>query len=282
MSHTELHPRLVFDLAARQQVFGLGNIIEIPAGKEEFWDWYASVIRCGRPYELRPVVDVPEYPPASKKIALWFSGGVESTYTLAQIKHMDPVILRIEDFDLFGSEHRKIGQIHFLCAAIAASLGFELTYLGVERNDLLLANNPFSRLYVERSESFIHAWSLYQPEHRLASACCHLYKEEIIQWLVGQRLKITGTCDRLTGGCWCGDCYKCFEAFYAAKAVGVDLGIRLKLQAFDRYYSEYRRYLDSGFTDNFNNAYQFYVRLQIMYHLRFEPELDCLREHALK
>jgi hypothetical protein len=274
----DLHPRLAFDLAARKQVFGPETIIKIPAGKEEFWDWYASVVRCGREYELHPTVGVPDYPPVLSEVALWFSGGVESTYTLAQIKELHPVILRIEDFDLFRGEHRKIGQIHFLCAAIAASLGFALTYLGVERNDLLLANNPSSRSYVERSESFVQAWSRYQPEHRLASVCSHLHKEEIVKWLDVQGLKITGTCDRLSGGPWCGECYKCFEAYYAAKAVGVDLGIRLKRHAFDRYHGEYKRYLDSGFTNNFNNAYQFYVRLQIMYHLRFEPELDCLSE----
>ncbi len=274
-AQNDLHPRVEADLRARQQVFGDEGLIHVPAGSESFWDWYAAMIRCGRPYRLILLDDVPPYPPPTRQHALWFSGGVESTYTLEQIKHHSPEILRIEDFPVFFGEHRKIGQIHFLCAAIAASLGFTLTFIGVERNDLLLAHNPFSRRYLERSPAFVEAWSGYQPEHQLVSVCSHLHKEEIISWLDKRELKVTGTCDTYRGGRWCGDCYKCFEAFYSAKAVGVDLGIRLTRRAFDQYYSEYKRFVESDFTDNFNNAYQHYIRLQIMYHLRFEPDVDC-------
>ena len=220
---SDLHPRAAFDLHARQQVFGLDPVIQIATGSEPFWEWYASTIRCGRPFELRPVSDVPPYPEPARELAIWYSGGVESTYTLAQIRHLDPVLLRLEDFPVFLGEHRRIGQIHFLCAAVAASLGFRLTYLGVERQDLLLAHHPFARGYVERSPAFVEAWSAYQPAHRLATACGHLAKEEILRWLCERRIPITGTCDRPHGGRWCGDCYKCFEAYYTAKAVGLVL-----------------------------------------------------------
>lgn len=266
---------MAFDLRARQQVFGAAEVIEIPSGCEGFWDWYATTIRCGRPHRLKAVRDVPDYPEPTREVAFWYSGGVESTYTREHIASLNPVILRIEDFPIFNSEHRKIGQIHFLCAAIAASLGFRTTYLGVERHDLLLAHNAFSRKYLERSEEFVRAWSLYQPSHQLKTVCGHLHKEEIIRWLHERGIKITGTCDRLRGGLWCGDCYKCFEAFYTAKAIGVDLGIPLTRRGFEEYHAQYRRYVESDFTDNFNNAYQHYVMLQIMYHLRFEPEIDC-------
>jgi hypothetical protein len=185
------------------------------------------------------------------------------------------VRLQIEDFPVFASEHRKIGQIHFLCAAVAASLGFRRTYLGVERQDLVLAHNEFARGYVERTPDFIAAWSAYQPEHELVTVCGHLAKEDILRWLCERGIPITGTCDRLRGGRWCGDCYKCFEAFYTAKAVGLDLGFRLSRRGFDQYHGEYRRFVESDFTDNYNNAYQHYARLQILYHVKFEPEGDC-------
>jgi hypothetical protein len=275
MTYSELHPRVAFDLRARQQVFGDESVICVPSGSESFWNWYAAMIRCGRPFRLALSDDVPPYPQPTRQQAIWFSGGVESTYTLEQIKHLNPDFLRIEDFPVFFGEHRRIGQIHFLCAALAASLGYATTFIGVERNDLLLAHNPFSRRYLERSPAFIEAWSNYQPKHKLVSVCSHLHKEEIINWLHERRLKVTGTCDKYRGGRWCGDCYKCFEAFYSAKAVGVDLGIRLTRKAFDEYYSEYSRFIESGFKDNFNNAYQHYVRLQIMYGLSFEPDVDC-------
>lgn len=275
MSQNELHPRALSDLSSRQQTFGDETLIHVPMGSEPFWDWYAATIRCGRDYRLVSTDGIESYPAPHRPYALWFSGGVESTYTLEQIKHQNPDLLRIEDFPVFLGEHRKIGQIHFLCAVIAASLGYAVTFIGVERNDLLLANNAFARRYVERSSAFVEAWSEYQPAHKLVSVCSHLHKEEIIRWLNERQLKIIGTCDLYRDGRWCGDCYKCFEAFYSAKAVDVNLGIHLTRRAFNEYHSEYRRFVESDFTDNFNNAYQHYTRLQILYHLRFEPDLDC-------
>jgi hypothetical protein len=275
VSFDHLHPRVVFDLNARSQVFGPDAVIEVAAGSEEFWNWYARTVRFGRPFQLVPVADAPPYPAATRGTAIWFSGGVESTYTLEEIRSTDPVVLRIEDYPVFESEHRRIGQIHFLCTALGSALGFSRIYMGVERNDLLLANNSLSRLYVERTPAFLEAWSRYQPDHAAVSVCGHLHKEEIIRSLYERRLAITGTCDRYRGGRWCGDCFKCFEAYFSAKAVGIDLGIRLTPRAFSEYHGEYRSYLDSGFTDNFNNAYQHFLRLQVMYHLKFEPQRDC-------
>jgi hypothetical protein len=262
-------------LRVRQQVFGPDEVIDIAEGSEEFWRWYAKTVRFNRAFRLSVCADVPPYPPSTGKSAIWFSGGVESTYTFEQIRHLQAEILRIEDFPLFETEHRRFGQIHFLCAAIASDMGYSYIYLGVERSDFLLAENPFSRQYVERSCGFLKEWSRYQPEHRLVSVCSELHKEQIIEWLFARNIPITGTCDRYRDGRWCGDCYKCFEAFYTAKSVGIDLGIPLRRRAFAQYYGEYRRYVDSGFTDNFNNAYQHYLRLQVMYHLKFEPDLDC-------
>jgi hypothetical protein len=269
-----LHPRLAFDLRARRQVFGDGDEIEIPAGSEAFWRWFAGTVRCGRRFRLVPRTGVPEYPPGDGRCALWFSGGVESTYTLEHVRSESPVLMRIEDHPIFSGEDRSIGQIHFLCVALSAAKGFGRTYLGVERNDLLLAANPHAQRYVERTPSFLAAWSRYQPGHRASSVCSRLHKEEIIRWLHARRIAITGTCDRPNAGRWCGNCYKCFEAFYTAKAIGIDLGFALTAGGFDRYLAEYRRYVASEFADNYNNAYAHYVRLQITYGLRFERDHD--------
>lgn len=272
----ELHSRMSFDLRTRQQVFGPNEEIEVAAGAEDFWNWYASTVRYGRPYRLQSVIGIEDYPPATRDCALWYSGGVESTYTLQQIKERNPVLLSIGDYAVFDGPHRRIGQIHFLCATIAAILGFRTTYLGIERTDLLLAHNELSRRYLERTAEFTVRWSSYQPEHALRTVAGHLHKEEIIRWLVERNIPITGTCDRFRGGRWCGDCYKCFEAFYSAKAVGIDLSLPLKREAFHRYYQQYRRYVESGFTDNYNNAYQHYARLQITYGVVFDPDADCI------
>jgi hypothetical protein len=247
-----------------------------------FWRRYAEFVRCGRPVEITGQPGYEPYAPATRGPALWYSGGVESTYTKAVLDEqgISPALLHIEDFPLFTGPDRRIGQIHFLCAAIASSLGYGPVYLGMERNDLLLGATPFMRGYVERHPFFASWWSEYQPEHQVITLCGHQHKEEIIAWLHERSIPVTGTCDRLRGGAWCGDCYKCFEAFYSAKSVGVDLGIPLARSGFDRYYGEYRRYLDSGFADNFNNAYQHYVRLQISYGLTFDPRSDC-REDAM-
>lgn len=267
------HPRVLLDLRARQQVLGQSEEIEVPRGAEPFWSWYAETARFGRPFRLRPV-DAPPYPPGDGRVALWFSGGVESTYSLDELRPLNPVLLKIEDYPVFQGEHRRIGQIHFLCAALGSAAGFCRVFLGVERDDMLLSNNPQARRYLERTPVFLDAWSRQHPEHRVDSVCRHLYKEQILLKLRERSLQITGTCDRYRGGRWCGECYKCFEAFYTAKAVGLDLGIRLAGASCARYMEEYRTYVASEFRDNYNNVYQHYARLQIVHGLRFEPERD--------
>ena len=267
--------RAIFDLAARRRVFSKTEVIEVPAGTESFWGWYAKKVRFGRSFRLVPVADVPEYPAPTRRCALWFSGGVESTYTLECIRSLRPDLLSIDDFAVFTGPDRRIGQIHFLCAVVGASLGYERIYLGVERNDLLLSRDARACQYVERTPEFLSAWSSYQPSHRLLSVCSFLQKEEIIQYLHENGIRITGTCDRLDNGAWCGDCFKCFEAFYTAKAVGIDLGFRLTQAGFERCYNEYHAYVESQFRDNYNNAYAHFVRLQLFHHVTFDCASDC-------
>ncbi len=267
--------RLKIDLDIRQQIFNGVKTIRIPAGSRMFWSWFCGIARNGCAVELSEYPCDHHYPPVGRAVALWFSGGCESTYTLDVIRELDPDLLRIEDFELFESEHRRHGQIHFLCAAIAAALGYRTTYLGVERNDLLLPRIGRGGQYLERSAAFLDAWSAYLGDRSLLSVCRDFTKEEILQKVAERGLRLTGTCDNRKDGNWCGDCFKCYEAFYAAKAVGVSLPISLKVAAFDRYNSEYRNYIASGFRDNFNNAQQFFLRLQVIYGVRFDREADC-------
>ncbi len=251
----ELHPRTLADLEIRRQIFNGGKAVEVPRGSEEFWNWYAQTIRFGDEFELIPVDGIADYPPPARKTALWYSGGVESTYSLQMLQDQNPDLLSIHDFEVFTGPDRKVGQIHFICAAIAAGLGYETTYLGMERDDFLLAKSRKAQGYVERHPSFAARWSAYQPGHQLRTVCGDLDKEEMILWLSRNGVKITGTCDNFDDGQWCGECYKCFEAFYFAKAVGADLGFRLSRSHFGDYYGKYQRYVSSGFTDNFNNSY---------------------------
>jgi hypothetical protein len=267
--------RLHIDLDVRRHVFAGATSISVPRGSRSFWSWFCSIARRTERVSISEHECAHAYPAATRRVALWFSGGCESTYTLAEIRPAEPDLLRIEDFDLFEGEHRRFGQIHFLCAGIAAALGYRTTYLGVERHDLLLPHTPAGGRYLERSPEFLDAWSAYRPENALKSVCRHLAKEEILRSVVQRGLPITGTCDRHKDGRWCGDCFKCYETFYTAKAANVSLPIRLRAEAFDRYQAEYLRYLRSGFVDNFNNAQQYFARLQIMYNIRFDREADC-------
>ena len=273
----ELHPRTLVDLEIRRQVFNGGRVIEVPRGSEEFWSWYASTIRFGDEFEIASVDGIVDYPAPVHKVALWYSGGVESTYSLQILQDRDPDLFSIDDFEVFTGPDRQIGQIHFICAAITAGLGYQTAYLGMERDDFLLARCRKAQHYVERHPIFAARWSAYQPQHQLHTVCGDLDKEEMILWLYKNGIKITGTCENLDQGRWCGECYKCFEAFYFAKAVDIDLGFKLSRAHFGDYYGKYQRYVSSGFTNNFNNSYHRFARLQIVHQVKFEPDLDCDR-----
>jgi hypothetical protein len=273
----ELHPRTLTDLRIRREIFGEQRAVEIPRGSEEFWTWYARTIRFGGEFELVPVDGMPEYPEPAREAVLWYSGGVESTYSLQLLRNQNPDLLSINDYEVFTGPDRKVGQIHFICAAIAAGLGYRTIYLGMERDDFLLSRSRKAYGYVERHPTFAARWAAYQPDHELRTVCGDLDKEEVIRWLADRGIEITGTCDNFDDGQWCGECYKCFEAFYFAKAVDIDLGIPLSRRYFSDYYGKYQRYVASGFTDNFNNSYHRFARLQMRYLIEFDPDQDCVR-----
>jgi len=259
--------RSLEDPASTQLRFPTGDVYG-------FWVWYASMLRGDSLSVCRTDEPLDEFPEPNGRVCLWYSGGAESTYTLQKIRHLRPAILRYEDYANYLRPYRGRGQVHLLLATVSASLGYSVAYLGIERNDLLLCNTSHARSYVERSSEFIRVWNQFHPRHRLRSCCTDLYKEQIVAELI-----LSGTpfssCDVLSSG-WCRNCYKCFEAFYSAKAMGLSIGFRLQSDVYDRIYEgEYRSYVASAFRENPYNALQYFARLQILYGLQFERERDC-------
>ncbi len=274
----DLQLRAVQELNIRQQVFGPDDVITVPVNYHaDFWQWYTDFMRFGRDYrfELDAESELADYPEPDKPVALWYSGGAESTYTLAKIEHLQPDLLSIDDYPIFSGPHRRVGQIHFMCAVVGAQLGYQQIYLGVEKNDLHLIRKAHAHSFIERTPFFIENWNQYHPKNQLVSICSHLEKEDIIKELCEHNIPITGTCDNIKNG-WCRRCFKCFEAFYSAKVHHIDLGFRLDHEAFEQFHDqEYQHYIASGFQENPYNIMQYFVRLQMHYGLKFERNRDC-------
>lgn len=273
--------RLNLDLEIREKIQQGKPEVDMPEGGMGFWHWYKGWVNPFAEIVFRPIKNAPTYPPLSRDSALWYSGGCESTYCLDEIGRTEtPDLLSISDFELFEGRHRSYGQIHFLCAAIGATLGYQTTYAGVERNDLLLSrvvknDRYLGGLTVERSPEFMDHWTDYVGDRAFTSVCRDLTKEQIYLELDARGLQIRGTCDVFDDGTWCGSCFKCFEAYYSCKAVGLAPPTKLSYQAFDTFYAEYEQYLSSGFQLNVNNAQQYFLRLQVIYGVQFERDSDC-------
>jgi hypothetical protein len=272
----DLGERALGDLEIRRRVLTGGTgPVPVPRQDLPFWRAYGALVAGGAAEFSDDGVDHPRFPEPNGRAALWYSGGVESTYTKLVLD--EPVdLLHIEDFALFDTPHRKLGQVHFLCALIAADLGYSRTYLGMERDDFLVTAAPSSWPYAERHPRFAAVWTEHREGNAVLTLCGDMEKEEIIRELADRGVRVEGTCDRLKDGRWCGECYKCFEAFYFARAAGVDLGISLRRSACTRYYDSYERYLRSGFTDSFNNSYHRFARLQMRHQIAVDPERDCV------
>ncbi|WJS05555.1 hypothetical protein [Roseibium aggregatum] len=273
--------RLTLDLEIREKIQKGAPEVDVPDCGLAFWTWYKGWVNPFSETTLQPIQDVPNYPPIRRESALWFSGGCESTYCLDEIRKTEmPDLLSIRDFELFESRHRRYGQIQFLCAAIGAALGYRTTYAGVERNDLLLSrvvqrDRYLGGLTIERTPDFMDHWTEYVGDRAFTSVCRDLTKEQIYLELDSRGLKIKGTCDAFDDGTWCGSCFKCFEAFYSCKAVGLAPPTKLSYEAFDTFYAEYDQYISSGFQLNTNNAAQYFLRLQVIYGVQFERDRDC-------
>ncbi|OLT60085.1 hypothetical protein [Moorena bouillonii] len=266
------------DLNIRHQILTGEQVIKVPPNYDrEFWGWYASFITFGKEHSFEVDNTLPslEYPKPHKPVALWYSGWVESTYTLHKIEHLKPDLLSIDDYPVFSGPHRRVGQVHFLCAAVAAQLGYEKIYIGMERNDLFVCRNAVSHSFIERDPLFAQHWNKYCSGNEVISVCSHLHKEELIEYLHKNSIPFDGSCDNSNKG-WCRDCFKCFEAFYSAKVNNIDLGFKLTRSVFRNLYEqEYMTYVHSRFKENPYNALQYFMRLQISYGLDFSMEDDC-------
>jgi hypothetical protein len=273
--------RLKLDLQIREKIQQGSPEVDVPADGMGFWRWYKGWVNPFADIALRPVTDVPTYPPVTRTSALWYSGGCESTYCLDEIRKTEaPDLLSINDFELFRGRHRQYGQIHFLCAAIGAALGYRATHAGVERNDLLLSrvvknDRYLGGLTVERTPEFMDRWTDYLGDRAFTSVCRDLTKEQLYLELNARGLQIKGTCDAFNDGTWCGSCFKCFEAYYSCKAIGLAPPTKLSYDAFDTFHDEYKQYLSSSFQMNVNNAQQYFLRLQVIYGVQFDRDRDC-------
>lgn len=253
------------------------RVLRVPENANpEFWRWYAGMLRADCTTEVVPASDrIATFPPANGQVCLWYSGGVESTYTLDRIRDLDPVLLSYEDYSGSVDQFRLGGQVHLILAVLAAHMGFSTTYLGVERNDLFLSVSQKARSMVERVPLFIDRWNDFHADHVLRTACADFHKEELLVKVLDAGHSTFSSCDRIAGG-WCTDCFKCYEAYYSAKAMGRDLGFKLSRRVYSEIHDgEYLEYLNSGFRVNRYNAQQYFVRLQILYGLEFDMAADC-------
>ena len=249
--------------------------LDVPADTApDFWSWYADWLRG--PRTLRVSATAPEgldFPEPDGRVALWASQGMGSAYTLSQIAHLSPEILRYESFSEAVEPERAGAPLAFVLAVLGAHHGFAFSYVGPVAPGALGARDRA----VSRSEDgaeFRSAWNRHHPRHRMRSVCEGLTRERLLALLPQGAEAGLSSCERKPGE-WCRDCAKCFESFYAAKAIGRPLDFRLSRRIFDQIYTQaYRTYLESEFRSDPRNSLQYYVYLQISYGLVFDPADD--------
>lgn len=250
-------------------------------GMYEFWAWYANNMRSGSSVQVHPSSErLDDFPEPNGAVCLWRSDRSASAYTFHTIAHLRPTLLLVEDYSdflepFYGKEQGlESRQSNLVLACLSAGMGYSVTYLGVERDDLLIGVGRATHASIERSPEFITTWNRFHPRHRLRSCCAHLHKEQIIRKLLTTGVPFSN-CDSFKST-WCGDCFGCFEAYYSAKAVGLDPGFRLTGRIYDQIYSQaYLDYLKSGFKNDPADVLHYFVRLQIVYKLEFDRSVDC-------
>jgi hypothetical protein len=251
-------------------------------GMYEFWFWYAGMIHRNHSVHIQPSREqLDSFPEPNNGVCLWCSNKAAFAYTFHTIAHLHPTLLRVEDYSNFlalfyNKEHDlENRQSNLVLACLSAAMGYSVTYLSIERDDLLIGVDRITGASIEHSPEFITTWNRYHPRHRLRSCCAHLHKEEIIRELLTNDVPFSNCDNEKTT--WCRDCFGCFEAYYSAKAIGLELGFRLTSRIYDQIYGHaYADYLKSGFKNDPANILHYFVRLQIIYKLKFERSVDCI------
>jgi hypothetical protein len=239
-----------------------------------FWAWYAGWRGSGGPRVRVTAAEGGGFPEPDGRVALWASQGMGSAYTLSQIAHLSPEVLRYESFSETAEPLRAGAPLAFVLAVLGAQHGFSVSYAGAIDPGALGARNRAGVISPEDGTEFRSAWNQYHPGHRMRSVCEGLTRERVLALLPPGAEAGLSSCDQEPGG-WCRDCPKCFESYYAAKAVGRSLGFRLSLRIFDRIYTQaYRTYLKSEFASDPGNSLQYYVYLQMSYGLVFDQAED--------
>ncbi|MCF3165791.1 hypothetical protein IPZ64_02425 [Streptomyces violaceoruber] len=240
-----------------------------------FWLWYAERLRGRGAVTVRTVTGAgPGFPEPTGQVALWHSSGLGSSCTRDRIAHLEPEILRYQEFAAEVEPHRSGAPLPFVLAVLSAHLGHSFGYLGAV-HDL-----PFVLAGGSRGEpadavaEFIDGWNDHQGGHRMRVLPGRLTRDRLLAALPPGAERELSSCERrLTG--WCGDCERCFVSFYAAKAVRRPLGFRLTERIFDELYEKrYRTYLATEFADDPGGPARFCAYLQMAYGIVFDRAAD--------
>jgi hypothetical protein len=252
------------------------ELLTVPADANvPFWSWYSGWLRDG-------AVRVEAGPPAGAafgeptgEVVQWRSGGLASAYTDQVVGHLSPVRLRYETFAADVEPHRGDAPLLFALAVLSAQRGASCSYVGVARRAALAAlPGPCGATDPDADLEFVARWNEYHPTLRLRTVCGDVTRERMLAALPsGAEHELEGC--RRAAARWCGDCAMCFDTYYAAKAVGRPMHIRLSERIFEqRYTRDYRTWLHDEFRGIADGGLQLMARLQLLHGLRFERSAD--------
>lgn len=241
-----------------------------------FWAWYAGWLRGER--QVRVDAGPPmgmSFPDPTGEVVQWRSNGLASAYTDTVIGHLSPTSLRYDDFASDVEPLREGAPLLFVLAVLSAQRGTSCSYVGLARHAALGAPGRW-RGWADPDAGleFIKRWNEFHPALRLRSVCSEITRERMLLALPPGLLHTLSGCGQSTTG-WCGDCTKCFDTFYAAKAVGHERPFRLSERIFEeRYLRHYRSWLASEFRSDPCNEQQFLAYLQMTYGVQFDRTTD--------
>jgi hypothetical protein len=241
-----------------------------------FWIWYVRWLRSDAVRVGTCPAAGTAFPAATGEVMHWRSNGVASAYTGLLVGHLSPTTLyheRAED---------DAASLLFTLAVLSAHRGASCAYVGVYRRAALAAPaSPPGPADLDAALEFLARWNEFHPATQLRSVCSNLSRDELLAGLPpGAEHELEG-CGGAEG-VWCGDCAKCFDTYYAAKAVGRPLRFRLSERIFaERYVNGYRTWLAGEFTGPPDAGFQLLARLALAYGLRPNHSEDVDIAHPL-
>lgn len=233
-----------------------------------FWERYAKQVRGAGGVRVETAPAGVMFPAPTGQVGVWVDRGLAATYTRLHVRHLRPRELDYGRYRQLVEPVRDTAPMQFVLAVLSAHEGLSAAYLPVMRRlapDRLASEDPLT---------FSTLWNDEHDSPRLQSLCSNLTREQLLLATPPEAALQSLDCER-DSTTWCGECLSCFESFYAAKAVGRDLGFRLTPAAFDAFYTDrYRTYLDSEFRSEPENELQLLVKLQMDFGLEFDRIAD--------